>query len=269
LSINKILVLDRNIVSLIKDANALKRQSSNEKVKMLSYLKRSDRKVIAVTPMLSIIEGQKGREESWQEMEKTIKNEAYSLKDFFSKAKVDSNFLLANSKSTSEIFIDSNATYKVKYDLFLKEVNPILVDKTKQSQKTRIKNEIIGIAKKHEIPTGHPVVMCCISALFGSDSSRKILKFKKNDYSPYNARNDLLVVSWFYGIKHRAKKVNSKITVKYLTLDKCLNAFLSMITVNQTTLFSDQIEIVMSYKKELFPDLSNEQYLELNQDCDE
>ena len=256
-------------MSLIKDANAQKKQSRNDKVKMLCYLRKNDRKVTTVTPMLSIIEGQKGRKESYEEMENTIKSEAFSLQGFFSKAKVDSSFLLENVKSTSKIYIDSNATYKAKYDLFLKEINPILVDKTKQSQKPKIKKNIIGIAKKHEISVAHPVVMCCISALFGSESSRKILKFKKNDYSPYNARNDLLVVSWFYDIKHRAKKINPKITVKYLTLDKSLNDFLSMITVNQTTLFSDQIEIVMSYKKELFPDLSNEQYLELNQDCDE
>jgi hypothetical protein len=269
LEINRILVLDRNIVSVIKDANAQKKQSQSEKIEMLSYLKKSDRNGTAVTPMLSIIEGQKGRVESYPEMESTIESEVSELQVFFSKAKVDSKFLLENAESTSKIFIDSNAAYKAKYDLFLKEINPTLFNKTKSSQRAKVKTKIIGIAKEHNISVAHPVVMCCISALFGSDSSRKILKFKNNDYSPYNARNDLLVVSWFYHMKAIAKKTNPNITTEYLTLDKCLNDFLSMITVTQTCLFSDQIEIVLSYKRELFPDLSKEQYLELSKDCDQ
>ncbi len=267
MSINKILVLDRNIISVIKNCNSQKSQSRQEQLKMLRYLRFNDRKTISVTSMLSILEGQKGRVESYEEMKDTIESESSALTVFFSKAKVDSSFLLENAESTSKIFIDSNAAYKTKYDLFLEEINPLLIDKPKSSQKLNIKKQIIDIANKHEISMGHPVVMCCISALFGYESSRKIIKFKKNNYNPYNARNDLLVISWFYHLKENAKKIHPNINIKYLTLDKHLNNFLSLVTVTKTTLFSDEIEIDLSYKKDLFPELSHEQYLALNEDC--
>lgn len=263
--------MDRNVVSLIKDANSQRKQSRPEQVQMLRQLKRNDRKVTAITPMLSIIEGQKGRKESEQEMEETIAKEANALKVFFSKAKSDNSFLLENAQSTSEIFVESDSTYNTKYDSFLKDINPVLVDKPKRKDKEDLKNTILDIAKKHEIPAGHPVVICCLSALYGSESSRRILKFKKDNYNSYNARSDLLVVSRFNHIKAKAKakSADKNIKVEYLTLDKDLNKFLSMIVINNATMYSDGVEYSVAYNQKLFPDLTSKQYSELKKDMEE
>ncbi len=269
MSINKILVLDRNVVSLIKDANSQKKQSSTEQVQMLRKLKTNDRKVTSITPMLSIIEGQKGRKESEEEMEETIHKEANALKVFFSKAKVDSNFLLQNAQTTSEIFVESDKEYMTKYDLFLEEINPIILDKPKKSDRENLKNTILDIAKKRGISAGHPVVICCLSALFGSGSSRRILKLKKDNYNPYNARSDLLVISRFNHIKAKAKSADKNIKVEYLTLDKDLDKFLSMITINNATMYFDVVEFSVAYNKKLFPDLTNKEYLQLKKDIEE
>lgn len=269
MSINKILVLDRNVVSLIKDANSQKKQSRTEQVKMLRKLKRNDRKVISITPIISIIEGQKGRKESEQEMEETIDKEANALKDFFSNAKADNSFLLENAQSTSKIFAESDSTYNAKYDSFLEEINPFLVDNPKKNGKKELKNKILDIAKNHEIPVGHPVVICCLSALYSSKSSRGILKFKKNNYNPYNARSDLLVISRFNHIKAKAKSADKNIKVKYLTLDRDLGKFLSMITINNATMHSGGVEFSVAYNKKLFPDLTSKEYSQLKKDMEE
>lgn len=269
MSINKILVLDRNVVSLIIDANSKIKQSRTEQVHMLRQLKRNDRKVTSITPLLSIIEGQKGRTESKEEMQNTINKEVSLLRDFFSIANVDNSYLLESAQSTSDIFVESDSTYNAKYDSFLEEINPVLVDKPKTEKKKFLKDTILDIAKKHEIPAGHPVVMCCLSALYGSESSRRILKFKKNNYNPYNARSDLLVVSRFNHIKAKAKTTDKNIKVEYLTLDKDLNKFLSMITINNVTIYSGGVEFSVAYNKKLFPDLTSKQYSELKRDMEE
>ncbi|MEA1988960.1 MAG: hypothetical protein U9N57_07120 [Pseudomonadota bacterium] len=260
---NKILILDRNIVSIIKSVNEGSHPLRPDQLEMICYLRRNDRNVTAVTPLLSIIEGQAGAPESPDEMEKTIEEEGAALQPFFQKARVDSGYLLASAKSTSQIFVDSDAQYNAKYDCFLKEANQLLVNKVKKNDRWSVKEKVCDLACKHGVPLGHPVVMCCLSALFGLGYSRKLLKFKQSGYEPYNARSDLLIISRLFRIKHSAKKVNPNIRVKFLSLDKALQEFISMVDVTSTVLQEDGIELEVHYNKKLFPDLTEKEYLKL------
>ena len=145
----KIYLLDRNVISLIKDCNNLKRQNDKKKINMLNRLRKIDRSTSFISPMISIIEGQTGSAESTDKMKKTIEVEALVLEKFFRKAKIDSDFLNNYKNNISKIFPDSDNKYKKKYDLFLQETITLLIDKPKPEKKLEVRNKIIEIAKKH------------------------------------------------------------------------------------------------------------------------
>ena len=152
-----IYLLDRNVVSLIKDSNNNKQQTDKNKISMLNRLRKIDRKTSSISPMLSIIEGQTGSAESPDKMTETIKVEALALKKFFIKASTDSYFFNINKDSISEIFVDSDNKYKKKYDLFISECSSLLIDKPKNEKKGKVRDEFIEIAKKHDVPIGHGI----------------------------------------------------------------------------------------------------------------
>lgn len=128
----KIFLLDRNIISLVKNSNRRKVQVDRDKIMMLNRPKKIDRSTSFITPLVSIIEGQTGSSESVEKMKKTIEVEATALAIFFNKAQIDSDFLIKMKNRMSEIFVESDYEYKRKYDSFLSESNGLLIDKQKK-----------------------------------------------------------------------------------------------------------------------------------------
>ena len=265
----KIYLLDRNVISLIKESNNHRRQTDNNKINMLSRLRKIDRKTSFISPILSIIEGQTGSAESPEKIKKTIEVEASALKKFFNKARVDSDFLKINKNHMSEIFYDSDNRYKKKYDSFLSESNSLLIDKPKKEKKKNVRDKLIENAQKYDVPIGHPIFFCCISALYGYIPAQKIIKPKKVGYNPYNARSDLLVISWLNSIEAAGIRTNlSQHVIKneFVTMDIPLQKFLSEITVTNIKSIYGGVESRISYSKNLFPDLDQAEYLKLQDD---
>ncbi len=266
---DNIIVLDRNVISLIKEYNSGKNLTDELKVQMLADLKVLDLKGNSITPLFSIFEGQKGRPESVDEKEETVNKEAVQVAKFFKNAKADSEFLIQTARETSHIFIDSSIEYHEKYDQFLSEAQLLIVNKLPKHRKESVSDTIIDIAEKYEVPLFHPVVICCLSALYGFDYARKIIKPKNDNYCPYNARNDLMIISNLAMLYIKSAKCNEKTKIKFLTLDKALGKFQSYITTVGGKDFSDGFEASTQYSKELFPDLSNEDCSKLFQRMDE
>lgn len=259
----KLIFLDRNIVSLVKDANARKSQADINKVRMLKKLKNIDRKNNVISPMFSIIEGQHGFPESYTEMQNTINRETEELSRFFRKATTDGEFIKSAIEYHSHIFVDNERSYD-KYDAFLRGCNPLLVDKVKASEKEKVKNKIKEIGRKLEVPYGHPVFMCCISVLYGSDISRKIIKFKKNDFKTHNARSDLLIVTRLNWVR---VAIGREFTLlRYITMDANLDEFISLIGIIGLEGSADSITASVTYDRKLFPDLNENKYLAMGRE---
>ena len=64
-----VIILDRNVISLIKDVNSGKVISDSNKLNMLSQLRELDIPENKISSIFSIIEGQKGRVETLEEKE--------------------------------------------------------------------------------------------------------------------------------------------------------------------------------------------------------
>ena len=69
-----VIILDRNVISLIKDVNSGKVISDSNKLNMLSQLRELDIPENKISSIFSIIEGQKGRVETLEEKKKVLPN---------------------------------------------------------------------------------------------------------------------------------------------------------------------------------------------------
>ncbi|HHV7163174.1 TPA: hypothetical protein ACUM3E_001222, partial [Haemophilus influenzae] len=78
-----VIILDRNVISLIKDVNSGKVISDSNKLNMLSQLRELDIPENKISSIFSIIEGQKGRVETLEEKESVAQLETTALKIFF------------------------------------------------------------------------------------------------------------------------------------------------------------------------------------------
>lgn len=76
-------LLDRNAVSLIKEANAGKEQLSQKKIAFLDRLRKLDRLGDYISALLSIIEGELGREDTVGEKALCQAKESTALRHFF------------------------------------------------------------------------------------------------------------------------------------------------------------------------------------------
>ncbi len=265
----KFYLLDRNIVSIIKDANKRKPQNRNDKVKMLSRLKTIDRKRSFVSPMLSIMEGQTGKIESPELIKATLEKESKIIAQFFRKAHIDTPFLSVNDHYISSKFHELTTNH-TSYLHFLEKCSQLLYIPISPKNKNRIKDQILDLARENEIPFSSHIMMCPLSVLYGSDIARGVLKPKKNNFKGYNALNDLLFLSRIQQIKAHAKKIfqEEKFNIEFLSLDSNLLLFFSLIETLDTTKNIDRIETIVSYDRKLFPDLKKEDYLRLMEDID-
>jgi hypothetical protein len=88
--------LDRNAVSLIKEANVGRIQTVRRKIDFLLCLRELDRSDSYISPLLSIIEGERGREDTTEEKAECQKKESAALRFFCKIATVDSDYLDAS-----------------------------------------------------------------------------------------------------------------------------------------------------------------------------
>jgi hypothetical protein len=257
----KFYLLDRNVISLIRDRNNGKKQTDSNKISMLNRLNKIDRKRSFISPFLSVIEGKTGKSESIDEIKKTILTDSKTLTTFFKVAKVDGDFLIQNQSYISKVF---NGFKQNNYLYFLEECSSHLYQKVKNNKETE--TDILRLANKYEINLSHPTVVCCLSTLYGNKSARKVLKPKLKNYNSYNALSDLMHITEIYHIISMANlNENFKVfNIEFLTLDKGLKSFYSLIKLTNTTWVDNEANFSVNYDSKLFPDLKYEEYLILS-----
>lgn len=103
MTLKTIYLLDRNVVDVIKtycNGNQTRFDDKNKK-EMLEFLKTIDTKENAISPLFSIVEGQKGRQENTEEKENCLEKEATAVNSFFKNAKTDGLFFKKFKRNSS------------------------------------------------------------------------------------------------------------------------------------------------------------------------
>ncbi|EGR1226466.1 hypothetical protein EBM84_24435 [Vibrio parahaemolyticus] len=261
---SKFYLLDRNIVSVIKDAVDAKPQRTNDKTMMLKKLRGIDRRTNFISTMLSVREGQIGKHESEEETKRTIDKEADYLASFYKNAKVDSAIIKNNKELVSDVFSGNLEIYWEKYESFLKFSNEFLFQPISKKEKPRRLEEIISYADKLGLSKGHPVFISVLSCFYGSPISRAVIKPKKAKPNFYNEISDLVVLTRVNRVKLNIFNRNPKIKVEFLTLDKKLSKFLDCINVISIGEIKEgELLTTSSYSSSLFPELKKQEYFSL------
>jgi len=256
----KIYLLDRNVVSIIKDSNSEKPQKG-KKLELLNKIRFRDDKRSIFSPLLSILEGQHGRRETKEEINATIEKESKHIKTFFKHAIIDSDFLIKNNELISDLISKEREIKSDEYMSFLGYASRLIYQPLSEDTRKATLADLIKHANSLGIPLGHPVFMCCVATIFGSQEARKVVKPKKEKYDAHNALSDIILISRINNIK--LLKRNNEIILKFITLDHSLEKFISMVSVIEITPSSDGCFQRLSYNRKLFPCLGESEYQNL------
>ena len=264
-----IYLLDRNVVSLIKSVNSGKQTKDDNQKSMLEWLRSHDTRDNLFSPMTSIAEGdQKGIMDSDQ-FRSVILSEASSIGSFFHHARTDQRFFCEMADKLCSFQNNLNETLFVQYVKFLRTVSLKIVVKVAMSKRHSVRDFIIQAALSFGIDPSHPVVICCLSILYGSDVSRGVLKpsaaLKADAW--HNAISDIQIISRL----GQFNSFGSDLDFHFITMDRNLKRFVESFTVTRAhaspgSLPSQTVRIqtTTNVRYDLFPDLSETQVHELH-----
>jgi len=265
MTVKKLYFFDRNVMSLVKDSNLKNPQNKSDKLNMLALMRSKDKSNSVFSPLLSVMEGQLGREETQDELQENLQKELKEIELFFKYASHDLKAIF--KQDYSQLTLDMKELRFSTYNDFLDSIYPKIYQPTAKRLKDSIKNEIISEAKSRHISLGHPVVICCLAILYGSGIARKVLKPKRLNSDIYNGLSDLMMINRLYYLYRQLYSTpsNNMIRIKFLTLDKNLEALVNSLTFHHSTAFlaKGNENYTMGYDQSLFPDLSKDEVVKL------
>ncbi|MGI2227433.1 hypothetical protein [Shewanella frigidimarina] len=261
-------LLDRNAVSDIKN-HVDGKQFSCDKKDRFKRIQEIDKSENFVSPILSMIEGQLGRECDKEELHQCLVKETKYLQSFFKNANVDSEYLNRYSDDFSEVY--STYIESSWYECYevLKYSYPFLIQPLKSSDVNEYHKELFSLCRRLDVPLSHPAVVCCVAASLGCNNSRNIIKPKLGidgdslNKKLYNTMTDLMIIPRVCLIKIIARHNFVNLKVEFLSFDVPLTKFLSCVLWSGDIRDMNGLALKIGYRKELFPKLSESKYLEL------
>ncbi|SIT48181.1 hypothetical protein BN2475_950016 [Paraburkholderia ribeironis] len=250
-----IFLLDRNVVSLIKDAVAGKTQTDAKKQAYLEWLRTLDVPVHSISPLLSTMEGEKGYEDSIREKAASLEKETYAVGQFFKCASTDAAHLLGFRDSVAGLFTGMKESLWDERADFLIKAAPLVAQKVAVSKRRGLENELVQLARATGLAANDAIVILFLACLYGSDAARRVIKPAKP--SVHNVLTDLHAIPRVGMVKAIAKQLPSPLRVRLLTRDEGLFDVLKhMRIVRPRFATANRLEMQIEYRPALFPALA-------------
>lgn len=255
-------LLDRNIVVLIKDVVAGKVMTDPRKLRCLQFLREIDTSMSCISPLLSIIEGEIGQEDSAQEKAACQQKESEALRQFFSVANIDSNQLDATRYVLADCFTTYRESQWGAREMFLRQAARFIAKKVSAKERPAIEQKLICAAKSARLSADDGLLILCLACLHGSDDARKMIK--PHNLRVYNVLNDVHVIPRIGLIKAVVKQAGISMRIRFITLDQGLERVLSNVRIVKTDICdAHAVQMKLSYLPDLFPELDNAGYCAL------
>lgn len=247
------ILLDRNVISKIKDLLAGKQVNEVQRV----AIEQLDTKYNTICSILSVIEGESAQKESGQKMYQTAMSDANAIAQFFREARTD-----AQAYNSSAFLGITAPGINFEYDndlyvAFLKDVYKELFDSIDPPKESKgeikapdyLAGVIIDLAEKYSVSPGHPVVLCLLGAAYRNVHAKKIIKvhevrkaYAASDEKMYNRKifntlNDMQafgrVSSLILHFRELAQNspMNDQPSIGFFSFDEGLVGFLSCFTL--------------------------------------
>lgn len=249
-----LVLLDRNVVSLIKRVVDGGSPRDKTECAALEKLKSLDRPEMRFSPLLSSIEGEKGREDSVEEKAVCVEKEAVALGRFFKNAGTDSSYLGERRDLAAEVFAGSIESLWTERTDFLLKAASLIAQKVGQLERRAVEEKLITFARASKLAADDALTVLCIACLYGSEDARKVLKPHKPN--AYNVLSDLHVISRVGMVKAVVDTLTLQVKVRFETLDLGLRGVLSKVRIVSSELRPDgSVQICIRYLPALFPEL--------------
>ncbi|MDR0242905.1 MAG: hypothetical protein LBJ65_15015 [Burkholderia sp.] len=250
-----IFLLDRNVVALIKDAVAGGRPHDARKQAYLDGLRALDVPENSMSPILSIMEGEKGHEDSAEEKAECLEKEADAVGQFFKRASTDAVYLRAHTDLASALFAGWRERQWADRTTFFSAVAQLVAQKVAEQERRRVEDELVRRAVAAGLAPDDAVLMVMLSCLYGCDAARRVLKPTKPN--AHNVLHDIHVISRVGMIKAVAQQSPFPINVRFLTLDQGLFGILEHIRIVRPRITAaGGPKMQIGYSPALFPALS-------------
>ncbi|WP_176307848.1 hypothetical protein ACP26O_18045 [Burkholderia sp. R-40] len=249
-------LLDRNVVDVIKEANAGNEQKGDKQKRMLTFLKSIDNPKYSISPLLSLIEGEHGREDSADEKIAQLHKETSAVASFFRHANTDEDYLKSEQEQFSKVFtrfregnFDARAAFRLRAIPLVREI-------VSPKNRRKVEDQLLELARSAGLDHDDGVVVMFLACLYGNDAVRDMLKLKDPEKT-YNVLSDIHLLPRIGLIKTVAKSKAPNLKVRLLTLDKGLEAALNNIRISAGDIVNETIEnIGVRYLPPLFIGLS-------------
>ncbi|WP_141667528.1 hypothetical protein [Burkholderia cepacia] len=250
-------LLDRNVVDVIKVENAGKKQKGDKEQHMLRFLKSIDAPQYSISPLLSLIEGEHGREDSADEKIAQLQKETSAVASFFRRALTDENYLKSEQEQFSNVFTRFREGSFDARAAFRERAIPLVRQIVAPRDRRKVEDQFLEIARSVGLNTDDGVVVMFLACLYGNDAAREMLKLKEPEKT-YNVLSDIHLLPRIGLIKTVAKGKAPGMKVRLLTLDKGLEQTLNNIRISAGDIVDSTIEnIGVRYLPSLFIGLSD------------
>lgn len=255
-------LLDRCVVSLIKECNAGKVQTDRKKVDFLRYLRTLDRPGDYVSPLLSIVEGEHGREDTAGEKSACQRKESEEVRRFFRFASTDSDYLDACSETVGSTFTEFRESAWNERENFLRNAAPLIAQGIKKHHRKSVEHQLFALAQSADLSASDPIVVLCLACLYENGHARSVIKPTEPPF--YNVLNDVHTLSRVEAIRAQIQRSGFSLKTKFISRDKGLMQMRSQIDISDRAITDvGELQCTMRYRPELFPALPENDYLAL------
>ncbi|MCX5541471.1 hypothetical protein M3A49_18530 [Paraburkholderia sp. CNPSo 3076] len=213
-------LLDRNVISLIKHAIAGRAQPDPKKQAYLEWLRTLDVPEHSLSPLLSIMEGEKKGEDSTEEKAACLETETGAIGQFFRQASTDAAYLRGRKDSVAGLFTGMKESQWDERANFLVKAAPLIAQKVARRERPRVENELVRLALLTGLAANDPIVVLFLACLYGSDAARKVIK--PTEPNTHNVLADVHSISRVAMVKAVARQFPIRLRVRFLTLDEGL-----------------------------------------------
>lgn len=247
-------LLDRNAVSLIKDAVAGREPPNAKKFADLATLRAIDVPQHGISTLLSIMEGAHGNADSVGEKAACLVEETDAITQFFLRARTDVVHLRVLSNVVAQIFTGLQESQWDERAHFLVKAAPFVVQKVAERKRRDVENELVRLALESGLAANDVIVMFFLSCLYGNDAARRVIK--PNKPNAYNVLSDVHSISRVGMVKAAAGQLRRPIKVRFHTLDEGLQGVLQHVGIVRPRFTSaGGLEMQIRYGLRLFPEL--------------
>lgn len=254
----KLLLLDRNAMECIKLANDQRAITDRNKRALLDHLRRLDVPNHAFSALLSSWEGEHGRQETPGEKSACARMESEELALFFQRSHVDTHFMATRSVdfgATFSTYIEQGWAGRERF--LLSACGRLYPQCSEQSRRT-IEAELIEMAQGAGVALSDPTFVIALAALHGGQAANNLLKPRhvNTTQSAHNALNDIHIIHRVGLVMAICSKLNYRVQVKVVTMDKALSNVLACIRIGSRLQSNDEdMEMVFQYRPSLFAPL--------------